>query len=89
MELTAGPRRRTGARDSDGMAVTSFALGLIGLLVLNIVLGPIALVLAVRSLKHGTVRRSRAMAGLVLGIADVVVFAALVAADNAPLTPEM
>ena len=89
MELTAGPRRRTGARDTEGMAVTSFVLGLVGLLVLNVVLGPIAVVLAVRSLKRGTGRRSRAMAGLVLGIADIVVFAVLVAGDNSALAPGM
>ncbi len=89
MELTAGPRRRTGARDTEGMAVTSFVLGLIGLLVLNVVLGPIAVVLAVRSLKRGTARRSRAMAGLVLGIADIVVFAVLVATDSSVLAPGM
>lgn len=89
MELTAGPRRRTGARDTEGMAVTSFVLGLIGLLVLNVVLGPIAVVLAVRSLKRGTPRRSRAMAGLVLGIADIVVFAVLVATDSSVLAPGM
>ncbi|HEV7629101.1 MAG TPA: DUF4190 domain-containing protein [Streptomyces sp.] len=87
MELTAGPRRRTGARDTEGMAVTSFVLGLLGLLVLNVVLGPIAVVLAVRSLKRGTRRRSRAMAGLVLGVADIVVFAVLVASDNSALAP--
>lgn len=89
MELTAGPRTRTGARDTEGMAVTSFVLGLVGLLVLNVVLGPIAVVLAFRSLKRGTGRRPRALAGLVLGIADIVVFAVLVATDNSVLAPGM
>ncbi|GGO51921.1 hypothetical protein GCM10012287_35060 [Streptomyces daqingensis] len=82
MEITADSRARTGGNDTDGMAVTSFVLGLVGLLVLNVVLGPIAVVLALRSLKRGTGRRSRAIAGLVLGIADVVVYAVLVAADG-------
>lgn len=36
---------RTGARDADGMAVASFVLGLLGLLVLNLFLGPVAIVL--------------------------------------------
>lgn len=89
METVAGPRRRTGARDADGMAVTSFVLGLIGLLVLNVVLGPVAVVLAARSLKRRTGRRSPATAGLLLGVADVVVFAVLVAADNAAWAPGM
>ena len=53
MQLTA-PRQQTGStttarprgRDADGMAVASFVLGLLGLLVLNLFLGPIAIVLA-------------------------------------------
>jgi threonine/homoserine/homoserine lactone efflux protein len=85
MQLTAPPRRRTGGDDTDGMAVTSFALGLIGLVVLNVVLGPIAVVLSVRALSRGTERRSRAVLGLVLGIADLLLFAVLLVLDDAPL----
>lgn len=44
MQLTAPAARRTGVRDADGMAVASFILGLLGLLVLNVFLGPIAVV---------------------------------------------
>ncbi|POX37462.1 DUF4190 domain-containing protein [Streptomyces sp. Ru73] len=82
MEVTASARRRTGLRDADGMAVASFALGMVGLLVLNLVLGPVSLVLAALALKRATGRRSLALSGLVLGIADVVVYAILFAADN-------
>ncbi|MFJ8824624.1 DUF4190 domain-containing protein [Streptomyces sp. NPDC102467] len=64
------------------MAVASFVLGLIGLLVLNVLLGPIAIVLAGLSLWRGTARRGRALLGLGLGVADLVVLAALVAADG-------
>ncbi|QKW11171.1 DUF4190 domain-containing protein [Streptomyces sp. NA04227] len=81
MELTAPARstqRRPGVRDADGMAVASFVLGLLGLLVLNLVLGPIAIVLALASLWRGTKRRARAFLGLALGIADVVVLTVLV-----------
>ncbi|GAA4899542.1 DUF4190 domain-containing protein [Streptomyces coeruleoprunus] len=76
MELaarTADPRR-----DADGMAVAAFVLGLVGLLVLNIVLGPIAIGLAALALRHGTARRGRALLGLALGVADLVLLAALV-----------
>ncbi|MBV2353392.1 DUF4190 domain-containing protein [Streptomyces sp. J2-1] len=61
--------------DADGMAVASFILGLLGLLVLNVVLGPIALVLAAVALWRGTTRRGRAFLGLVLGAADLAVLA--------------
>ncbi|MEV1026204.1 hypothetical protein [Streptomyces sp. NPDC050264] len=79
---TKTPTRPTGRRDTDGMAVASFVLGLIGLLVLNVFLGPIAIVLAGLSLWRGTARRGRALLGLGLGIADLVVLGALVAADG-------
>ena len=40
------PSRARARRDADGMAVAAFVLGLVGLLVMNILLGPIAIVLA-------------------------------------------
>ncbi|MFK4069341.1 hypothetical protein [Streptomyces sp. NPDC029674] len=74
--------RPVGRRDTDGMAVASFVLGLLGLLVLNLFLGPIAIVLASVALWRGTARRGRALLGLGLGVADLVVLAALVATDD-------
>ncbi|MGW1965713.1 DUF4190 domain-containing protein [Streptomyces sp. NPDC001935] len=74
--------RRTGVKDADGMAVASFVLGLLGLLVLNLFLGPIAIVLASVALWRGTARRGRAFLGLGLGIADLVVLVAFMQVDN-------
>ncbi|GHA51411.1 hypothetical protein GCM10010372_59250 [Streptomyces tauricus] len=83
MELTtAAPRRRSAARDADGMAVASFILGLVGLLALNVVLGPVSIVLAATALFRGTTRRGRAFLGLGLGVADLVVLLAFMSADN-------
>ncbi|MER6621205.1 MULTISPECIES: DUF4190 domain-containing protein [unclassified Streptomyces] len=82
MHLTAPAARRTGFRDADGMAVASFVLGLLGLLVLNVVLGPTAIVLAAVALWRGTARRGRAFLGLGLGVADLLVLAAFVQADG-------
>ncbi|MER5854846.1 DUF4190 domain-containing protein [Streptomyces sp. NPDC059688] len=77
MQLTAPAAGRTDTRprtrDADGMAVASFILGLLGLLVLNVFLGPIAIALAVVALWRGTSRRGRAYLGLALGIADLAV----------------
>ncbi|MFH8338243.1 DUF4190 domain-containing protein [Streptomyces sp. AM6-12] len=77
MQLTAPAPARSQAparkRDADGMAVASFILGLLGLLVLNLFLGPIAIVLAAVSLWRGTARRGRAYLGLALGVADLAV----------------
>jgi hypothetical protein len=84
MQLTAQGTSRTGARDTDGMAVASFILGLIGLLVLNVFLGPIAIVLASVALWRGTARRGRAYLGLGLGVADLLVLVAFMQLDSTP-----
>lgn len=78
-EARPAPRTR---RDADGMAVAAFVLGLVGLLVMNMVLGPIAVVLAGLALGRGTARRGRALLGLALGLADLVVLAVLVSANG-------
>ncbi|MFF6881001.1 MULTISPECIES: DUF4190 domain-containing protein [unclassified Streptomyces] len=82
MQLTAPASHRTGIRDTDGMAVASFVLGLLGLLVLNLFLGPIAIALASVALWRGTERRGRAWLGLSLGIADLLVLAAFMEFDS-------
>ncbi|WP_217162387.1 DUF4190 domain-containing protein [Streptomyces sp. AC512_CC834] len=78
----ADTARRTGIRDTDGMAVASFVLGLLGLLVLNVFLGPIAIALATVALWRGTARRGRALLGLGLGVADLLVLVAFMSADS-------
>ncbi|MFC6063909.1 hypothetical protein [Streptomyces ochraceiscleroticus] len=82
MEVTASARRRTGLRDANGMAVASFVMGLIGLLVMNLILGPVAIVLASLALSRSTDRRFPALAGLGLGLGDLLVYGVLVAADD-------
>ncbi|MFJ2025528.1 hypothetical protein ACIODW_17250 [Streptomyces sp. NPDC087897] len=74
---------RPAGREADSLAVASFVLGLVGLLVFNIVLGPTAVVMALLSLARRTRRRGRAFLGLALGVADLVVLAVLVTADGA------
>ncbi|MFI5641161.1 DUF4190 domain-containing protein [Streptomyces goshikiensis] len=76
----APARART--RDADTMAVTAFVLGLVGLLVMNIVLGPVAVVLGSLALWRRTSRPGRARLGIALGVADLVVLATLVSADH-------
>ncbi|MGW0665632.1 DUF4190 domain-containing protein [Streptomyces sp. NPDC002746] len=71
------------SRDADALAVASFVLGLVGLLVMNILLGPAAIVMAVIALARSTARRGRALLGLALGIADLVILAFLVTGNGA------
>lgn len=75
------PHRMT-ATDGDQMAVASFILGLIGLLIFNVVLGPLALGLGTAALVRRTSRRGRALLGLALGIADLAVLTATLAAGH-------
>ncbi|WNI22319.1 DUF4190 domain-containing protein [Streptomyces sp. ITFR-16] len=76
----SGTRRPT--RDADGLAVASFVLGLVGLLVMNVLLGPAAIVMALLALVRSTTRRGRAFLGLALGIADLVILAFLVTGNG-------
>lgn len=75
-------RTRTTGREADGLAVASFMLGLLGLLVMNILLGPVAIVMALIALARSTTRRGRALLGLALGVADLVVLAVLVTGNG-------
>ncbi|MGW1374767.1 hypothetical protein ACWD6P_10925 [Streptomyces sp. NPDC002446] len=75
------PRGRSRSR-ADEMAVASFILGLLGTLVLNLVLGPCALILGGLALARGTNRRGRALLGLALGAADLLLLALLVTLDG-------
>ncbi|MFJ3235361.1 DUF4190 domain-containing protein [Streptomyces sp. NPDC086787] len=79
---TDNRRTDTSTRDADGMAVASFILGLLGLLVLNVFLGPIAVVLAAVALWRGTARRGRAYLGLALGVADLAVLVTAMELSN-------
>ncbi|WP_037914751.1 hypothetical protein [Actinacidiphila yeochonensis] len=86
MNTTAHPvRPAASTRDADGMAVASFLLGLPGLLVLNVVLGPAAVLLALTALARGTRRRGRAVLGLVLGVGDLLLMAGLTVAGHGVL----
>ena len=55
---------------------------LVGLLVMNVILGPLSLTLGALALLRGTDRRGRALLGMTLGLADLIVLAALVTADG-------
>ncbi|RKT18169.1 hypothetical protein BX285_2586 [Streptomyces sp. 1114.5] len=78
------PDRRS-ATEADGLAIASFLLGLPGLLLFNIVLGPIAITLATLALVRGTNRRGRAVLGLVLGVASLALLAVTTATSHGVL----
>jgi hypothetical protein len=74
--------RRVGSLDD--RAVGSLTLGVAGLFFFNILLGPIAIVLgAITARRHraGTPSRNAGLIGVALGLADLIVLAALMAAQ--------
>ncbi|RZU53786.1 hypothetical protein EV385_5720 [Krasilnikovia cinnamomea] len=74
--------RRVGSLDD--RAVGSVALGVAGLFFFNVMFGPIAIVLgAITARRHGsgTPSRNAGLIGVALGVADLVVLAALMAAQ--------
>ncbi|WP_051838093.1 hypothetical protein [Streptomyces sp. NRRL WC-3742] len=75
MSTVAAPRTRPDSAEADGLAVASFLLGLPGLLLFNIVLGPLAITLGTLALVRGTRRRARAVLGLALGVASLAILA--------------
>lgn len=64
-------------------AAVSFVCGLVGLLVANLVLGPLAIVLGAMGLRADKNRRVRAVLGILLGVADIAVFLFLAAHSGA------
>ncbi|WP_420714929.1 hypothetical protein [Streptomyces sp. WM6372] len=81
-EPAPAPAPTPAVRQADGMAVASFVFGLIGLLAMNLLLGPASIVLAALALRRGTSRPGRARLGLALGVADLAVLAWVVSADQ-------
>jgi hypothetical protein len=74
------PGTRTG---SNGLAIAGLVCGIIGLVLFNFILGPLAIIfggVAVRRASQGAGHRGMAWAGVVLGIIDVLIFVALIAA---------
>jgi len=81
---TGGVRDRAASTDRRvRLAAVSFVSGLVGLLVANLLLGPLAIVLGLTALRKEPDRRGRAMLGVVLGVADIALFILLAARAGA------
>lgn len=65
------------------LAAVAFVSGLVGLLVANLLLGPLALITGLVALRRDSGRRGRAALGIVLGLADIGVFLLLAAHSGA------
>jgi hypothetical protein len=73
---------RGGVR-SNGLAIAGMVCGIVGLVLFNVILGPLALIfgsVGLSKARDGAAHRGMAIAAIVLGIIDLAIFAALVAA---------
>ncbi|OKI01289.1 hypothetical protein A6A06_21080 [Streptomyces sp. CB02923] len=77
--MTVDPSTR---HRGDDAAAASFILGMTGLLVFNLLLGPWAITLASLSLTRHTHRPLLAALGLALGLTDLLVLAAIGSMDH-------
>jgi hypothetical protein len=68
-------------RSTHGTAVAALTLGAVGLLMFNVLCGPAAITLGTLAVRRGRDRtRAVGLAGIVLGVADLLVLAAMVIA---------
>jgi hypothetical protein len=82
-------RRDTGTAEpvthggSNGLAIAALVCGIVGLVILNFILGPLAIIfggVGLRRASRGAGRRGMSWAGVVLGIVDIVILVGVYAA---------
>lgn len=85
MTYANAPQMRPGGEArarSNGLAIAGLVCGIVGLVVFAIVLGPLAIIFGSVGLSranHGAEHRTMAIWGIVLGIADVVLWIVVLA----------
>lgn len=68
---------------SNGLAIAGMVCGIVGLLVANIILGPLAIIfggIGLSRANRGAPNKGMAIAGIVLGIIDILVIVIVLAA---------
>jgi hypothetical protein len=79
MTTTSGA---TTTNASNGLAVAGLVLGLVGLFLANVILGPLAIIfggIAWSKANRGAPRKGMAIAGVILGIVDIALFVLILA----------
>lgn len=85
-DASVSEQQETVDRGGNGLAIAGLVCGIVGLVVFNIVLGPLAIIfgsIGLSRARHGAPRKGMSIAALVLGIVDVVILVALIAAASA------
>ena len=72
------PRTTTG----NGLAIAALVCGLVGVFIANVILGPLAIIfgaIAWSKANRGASRKGMAVAGTILGVVDIALFALILA----------
>ncbi|HLH45971.1 MAG TPA: DUF4190 domain-containing protein [Acidimicrobiales bacterium] len=80
-DFTAATPRTT--RSTNGFAIASLVLSIVGFFFLSIILGPLGVIfggIGLRRANAGASGRGMAIAGIVIGIVDIILFVILVIA---------
>ncbi|MEU1849474.1 DUF4190 domain-containing protein [Streptomyces sp. NPDC019990] len=76
----SSPAASSGSR-TNGLAIASLCCGVVGLVFLNIILGPVAIILGAVARRQAAVKNGAGMAkaGIVLGVVDIVLWLVMLA----------
>ncbi|MEU3557285.1 DUF4190 domain-containing protein [Streptomyces fragilis] len=79
MTSYGNPSAASSGSRTNGLAIASLCCGIVGLFIMNIILGPLAIVLGVVARRQAGVKNGGglAKAGIVLGVVDVVLWLVL------------
>jgi hypothetical protein len=70
---------------SNGFAVAALVCGIVGIFIANFILGPLAIIfggIGLSRANRGAKGRGMAIAGLILGVVDIVLFIVVIAASS-------
>ena len=79
---TTYQHQTTRSRTGNGQAIAALVLGIVGLVLLNYILGPLAIIFGGVGLyraNHGAERRGMSITGIILGIVDLILWGVLLA----------
>lgn len=74
------PNSPASSRGGNGLAIAGLVCGLVGLLLFNVVLGPLAIIfggVGLSRAKRGAGHRGMSIAAVVLGVVDLIIFVVL------------
>lgn len=82
MQQSTTHQPNTAAATGNGLAIAGLVCGIVGILLFNVILGPLAIIfggVGLSRARHGAPHKGMSIAAIVLGVVDLVVWVALLA----------